>query len=107
MDSPDPHEPPPIPLTLAPWDDGIPVVRSVAGPPPVVYRSKRPVRPTVVAPPPGSWEPDPIPLARRSRRRPLAARFASVAPLMVTMAFFGGMMFVSFGQLTYALVTAL
>src|SRR5438876_380140 len=31
MDPPDPAEPPPIPLTLAPWDDGIPVVWAVAG----------------------------------------------------------------------------
>ena len=105
MDPADPDGPPLIPLVPAPWDDGIPVVMPVAGPPVVHPTSRRTVRPTIVAPPPGSWEPEPIPVVRRARRRPVAARFASVVPLMVTMALFAGMMTVSFGQLAHAVVT--
>lgn len=92
----------PLLISSGPGGGDIPVVMPVAVP------SRRPVRPTIVAPPPNSWDADPIPVVRQTRRpRLVAARFISLVPLLITMAFFVGMMTVSFGQLCYALATAL
>jgi membrane protease YdiL (CAAX protease family) len=68
----------------------------------------RPVRPTVIAPPPPAIARRPVrppPPEVRPRRRPDRARPASVVPLMLAVGTFAAMMAVSFGQVFYGLLT--